>query len=145
MSIGLAAGAAKAGAQVGLACRITDLDALHCSIPTRMQGSPNVFVEGKSWSCQGDLNKPHLLPCIKGCCLHMAPIATGATNVFVNGRGAGRVGDGVAGCTVVKLAKQSTVFAGVGGADGGAGDGPSVDPEAVIDERINAVFEGTAV
>ena len=47
MSIGLAAGVAKAGVQVGLACRITELDALHSSNPTRMQGSPKVFVEGK--------------------------------------------------------------------------------------------------
>ena len=141
MSIGLAAGVAKAGVQVGLACRITDLDALHCSIPTRMQGSPNVFVGGLPWSCQGHLNKPHILPCIKGCCLLMAPIATGATNVFVNGLGAGRIGDCIAGCTQVFASDNKTVFAGAGG---GAVTGNQVDPKQIIDDRIQAVFEGTA-
>jgi uncharacterized Zn-binding protein involved in type VI secretion len=76
----------------------------------RAEGSPNVFVNGIPWSRQGDLNTPHLLPGVP-CPTHAAPIAVGSTTVFVNGRGAGRVGDAISGCTSV-AAGSPNVFCG---------------------------------
>ena len=77
---------------------------------TRAEGSPNVFVNGLPWSRQGDLNTPHLLPG-STCPTHAAPIAVGSTTVFVNGKGAGRVGDAISGCTSV-AAGSPNVFCG---------------------------------
>jgi uncharacterized Zn-binding protein involved in type VI secretion len=76
----------------------------------RAEGSPNVFVNGIPWSRQGDVNTPHLLPG-EPCPTHTAPIAGGSTTVFVNGRGAGRVGDAISGCTSV-AAGSPDVFCG---------------------------------
>lgn len=92
------------------ATRIGDFDLVHCSVPTRAQGSPNVFVNGLAWSRQGDLNTPHLLPGTP-CPTHAAPISSGSTTVKVNGYGAGRIGDGVLSCTFV-ASGSSNVFAG---------------------------------
>lgn len=92
------------------ATRIGDADVAHCSGMTRAQGSPNVYVNGIPWSRQGDVNTTHLLPG-DPCPLHAAPIAVGSTKVFVNGKGAGRVGDAISGCTSV-AAGSSNVFAG---------------------------------
>jgi len=92
------------------ATRIGDADVPHCSGITRAAGSPNVFVNAISWSRQGDNNTGHLLPPAP-CPGHSAPIATGSSTVFVNGKGAGRVGDGISGCTSV-AAGSSNVFAG---------------------------------
>lgn len=92
------------------ATRIGDADVSHCSGMVRAQGSPNVFVNGRPWSRQGDLNTVHLKtgdPCRP----HAAPIASGSSTVKVNGRGAGRIGDGISGCTSV-AAGSSNVFAG---------------------------------
>ena len=83
------------------ATRIGDADITHCSTPNRMVGSPNVIVNGIPWSRQGDINIPHLLPCAPVCCTHVAPITTGSSTVFVNGRGSGRIGDGITACTSV--------------------------------------------
>ena len=90
--------------------RIGDADVVHCSGMTRAVGSPNVFVNSIAWSRQGDVNTSHLLPPAI-CPSHAAPIATGSTTVFVNGQGAGRIGDGISGCTSV-AAGSSNVFAG---------------------------------
>ena len=76
----------------------------------RAQGSPNVYVNGIPWSRQGDVNTPHLLPPAP-CPTHAAPIAVGSTSVFVNGKGAGRVGDAISGCTSV-AAGSPNVFCG---------------------------------
>ena len=65
-----------------------------------MVGSPNVKVNGIPWSRQGDINIPHLLPG-SPCPSHSAPIASGSSTVFVNGRGAGRIGDAITACTSV--------------------------------------------
>ena len=92
------------------ATRIGDADVPHCSGMTRAAGSPNVFVNGIAWSRQGDKNTGHLLPGAP-CPSHAAPIASGSSTVKVNGKGAGRVGDGVSGCTSVS-AGSSNVFAG---------------------------------
>jgi uncharacterized Zn-binding protein involved in type VI secretion len=92
------------------ATRIGDADVAHCSGMTRAEGSPNVFVNGIAWSRQGDLNTAHLLPPFP-CPSHTAPIAIGSTTVFVNGKGAGRIGDAISGCTSVAEG-SSNVFAG---------------------------------
>jgi len=95
---------------VPAATRIGDADVAHCSGMTRAQGSSNVFVNGIPWSRQGDNNTTHLLPG-SPCPSHAAAIATGSTTVFVNSKGAGRVGDAISGCTSV-AAGSSNVFAG---------------------------------
>lgn len=92
------------------ATRIGDADVSHCSGMTRAEGSPDVFINGIPWSRQGDLNTSHLLPGIP-CPTHAAPIAIGSTTVFVNGLGAGRVGDAISGCTSVAQGSDS-VFCG---------------------------------
>lgn len=92
------------------ATRVGDADVVHCSGMVRAAGSGNVFVNGRPWSRQGDLNTVHLLPGVP-CPPHAAPIASGSSTVRVNGRGAGRVGDAISGCTAV-AAGSSNVFAG---------------------------------
>ena len=76
----------------------------------RAEGSPDVYVNSIKWSRQGDVNTPHLLPG-SPCPTHAAPIAVGSTTVFVNLKGAGRVGDAISGCTSV-AAGSANVFAG---------------------------------
>ena len=94
------------------ATRIGDADVPHCSGMTRAVGSPNVFVNGIAWSRQGDNNTTHLKPPnIPPCSSHAAPIASGSSTVFVNAQGAGRIGDGISGCTSV-AAGSPNVFAG---------------------------------
>lgn len=92
------------------ATRIGDADVPHCSPMVRAQGSPNVFVNAIPWSRQGDVNTVHLLPG-SPCPAHAAPITTGSSTVFVNGRGAGRIGDAITACTSV-AAGSPNVFAG---------------------------------
>jgi len=92
------------------ATRVGDADVTHCSGMTRAEGSSNVFVNSIPWSRQGDNNTSHLLPGVP-CPAHAAPIAVGSSTVFVNGRGAGRVGDAISGCTSVAEG-SSNVFAG---------------------------------
>ena len=90
--------------------RIGDADVAHCSGMTRAAGSPNVFANSIAVSRQGDNNTTHLLPGVP-CPPHAAPIETGSTTVFVNGKGCGRVGDAISGCTSVAEG-SSNVFAG---------------------------------
>ena len=91
-------------------CVIGDKDLVHCSVPSRLGGSTNVFVNGIGVSRQGDLNTGHLLPGAP-CPSHAAPITTGSTTVFINGKGCGRIGDGITACTSVAEG-SSNVFAG---------------------------------
>lgn len=93
-------------------CRgdLVDQDVFHCSVPLRLARSPNVYCNGTRISRQGDVNHPHLLPPIP-CPTHQAPIAVGSTTVFINGKGCGRIGDAVSGCTSVATG-SSNVFAG---------------------------------
>ena len=92
------------------ATRIGDADVPHCSGMTRAVGAPNVFVNDIAWSRQGDVNTPHLLP-VPPCPTHAAPIASGSSTVKVNDVGAGRIGDGISGCTSVAAGSENT-FAG---------------------------------
>ena len=94
------------------ATRIGDADVSHCSGMTRAEGSPTVFVNAIAWRRQGDVNTTHLLPPnIPPCPSHAAGIASGSSTVKVNTKGAGRIGDGISGCTSV-AAGSSNVFAG---------------------------------
>ena len=92
------------------ATRIGDADIPHCSPMERNEGSPNVFVNSIKWSRQGDVNTSHLVPPAP-CILHVKPIAIGSTTVFVNNKGAGRIGDAITACTYV-AAGSPNVFAG---------------------------------
>lgn len=92
------------------ATRIGDLDIPHCSPMVRALGSGDVFVNSIPWSREGDINTPHLLPGVP-CPIHVAPIESGSSTVFVNGKGAGRIGDSISGCTFVASGSPN-VFAG---------------------------------
>ena len=82
------------------ATREGDDDVPHCSAMVRDEHSPDVFLNNIPWSRQGDNNTPHLLDG-DPCPTHAAPITTGSPTVFVNGVGAGRVGDAITACTQV--------------------------------------------
>ena len=90
--------------------RIGDSDVGHCSGMVRAVGSGNVFVNGIAVSRQGDVNTVHKLPG-SPCPSHAAAISSGSGTVKVNGKGCGRVFDGIGGCTSV-AAGSSNVFAG---------------------------------
>jgi len=82
-------------------CVIGHKDIFHdCQIPVRLKGSKTVYLFGIPWSRMGDVNSPHKYggDCDK---THSMPIAKGSKSVFVNGVGAGRITDKVAGCTAV--------------------------------------------
>ena len=88
-----------------------DFDIPHCSGMVRVGASINVLVNGIGVSRQGDFNSPHLFPAGIICPPHVAPITFGSFRVRVNGRGCGRIGDSVAGCTFV-ASGSFNVFAG---------------------------------
>lgn len=92
--------------------RVGDAELPHCSGKSRAMGSPNVRVNGLPLSRQGDPNTGHRLPPnVPPCPSHSASITTGSTTVFVNGRGCGRSGDDVTGCTRTSVGSPN-VFAG---------------------------------
>ena len=90
--------------------RVGDLDLIHCSVPARAVGSPNVFVNSIPVSRQGDINTVHVLPGVP-CPPHVAPITLGSLTVRINGLGCGRVGDVITACTLVAQGSPN-VFAG---------------------------------
>ena len=87
-----------------------DVDLVHCDEPRRLGRSDNVKVNGIGISREGDYNTVHLKPGIP-CPKHTAPIATGSTTVFINGKGCGRVFDIITDCTKVASGSEN-VFAG---------------------------------
>jgi len=90
--------------------RLGDADVSHCSTPYREAHSPDVYANSIAVSRQGDVNTGHLLPGAP-CPSHQAPITTGSSTVFVNGKGCGRIGDAISGCTSVAEGSFN-VFAG---------------------------------
>ena len=87
-----------------------DDDVTHCSAMKRDQRSDDVKVNGTGISRQDDHNTSHKKPPAP-CPSHTAPITTGSTTVFVNGKGCGRIGDAITACTSV-ASGSSNVFAG---------------------------------
>ena len=85
-------------------------DVTHCSAMTRAAGSSDVKVNGIGISREDDVNTAHILPGTP-CTTPAKPITTGSTTVFVNGKGCGRVGDGITVCTSVAQGSPN-VFAG---------------------------------
>ena len=81
--------------------RVGDPDVPHCSPMVRGTGNSTVLVNGRPVSCQGDVNTPHLRPAGKKCVTHARPIGMGSSTVKAGGRGVGRVGDYIVGCTAV--------------------------------------------
>ena len=81
----------------------------------RIVNKGGVYANNIPISRQGDKNTPHFAPAHKEthpiCNIHQAAIATGSTTVFVNGKGCGRVGDALTGCTAVAQGSPN-VFAG---------------------------------
>ena len=91
-------------------CRIGHADIPHCSGMVRQGGSSNVFVNGIGISRQTDVNTLHKKPPAP-CPKHEAGITTGSLTVKVNGKGCGRIGDPITGCTRVASGSDN-VFAG---------------------------------
>ncbi len=89
--------------------RIGDPDLFHCSAMTRASGNPTVKANGRPVSCQGDVNTPHLRPAGKKCKTHSAAIIAGSSVVKVAGRGIGRIGDALGGCTAVAGGSSNVV------------------------------------
>ena len=77
----------------------------------RQQASPDTYCNGIPISREGDNNTGHLLPG-SPCPSHAAPIAVGSTTVFINGKGCGRVGDAISGCTAVAAGSHNTYAGG---------------------------------
>ena len=44
--------------------------------------------------------------------MHTAPIAVGSSTVIVNGKGAGRIGDAISGCTSVAQGSPNVIAGG---------------------------------
>ena len=103
--------------------RIGDLDIPHpdkCAMPmVRATGSSNVFVNSRPAVRQLDVNTVHKFLSGEECLPHVGAVAIGSTSVFINGLGAGRVGDilvgagegGASFCTAIAQGSEN-VFAG---------------------------------
>lgn len=91
-------------------CRgdLKDKDLVHCSLPSRKDRSPDVFINMIGVSRKDDNNDPHLLPADDECATHGAPITIGSTRVFANNKGVGRIGDAVTSCTKVATGSPDT-------------------------------------
>lgn len=90
--------------------RVGDNDTGHDSCQSRplIQGSENVFINGKSAGRKGDSYSTH------GCTKHQphtGVILNGSSSVFINGKSAGRVGDQVS-CGGTVAIGSSNVFVG---------------------------------
>lgn len=87
--------------------RFTDADVPHCSAMTRLDRSPDVFINNLGVSRRTDVNTGHLIPA-DVCPIHQAPIAVGSTVTFANNLGVGRIGDGITSCTRVAQGSPDT-------------------------------------
>jgi uncharacterized Zn-binding protein involved in type VI secretion len=87
--------------------RFGDLCTGHPSYPSRqnIQGSPDVFVEGRAVHRQGDLWAVH---CSSSDC-HAGNLSAGSSTVFANGLQVGRIGDPVS-CGSRVMTGCNTVF-----------------------------------
>ena len=89
-----------------------DMEAPHCSVPSRMGHFRTVVANGIPMSGRYHLNTPHTKPCGDICCGHIFILVSGSPDVFAEGRPVGRVGDPT--CTVV-IQGSRNVYANGGG------------------------------
>ena len=96
------------------AARLGDICTGHECWPPRpnVEGSPNVFVNGKPLHRQGDAWDTHCCthPGVPHGC-HSSVLASGSSTGYVNGKQAGRIGDPVA-CGGVDATGSPNVFIG---------------------------------
>lgn len=90
--------------------RVDDTDTGHDACPPTqlVEGSPNVYINGKPVGRVGDAYAPH------GCIVHPSHaghIASGSSSVFINGKAVGRIGDTVD-CGGTVASGSSDVFVG---------------------------------
>lgn len=76
------------------ATRLGDTNTGHdlCPPVPLIEGSPDVFINGRPAGRVGDKYEPHACPVHP---THIGTIAEGAPHVFINGMPAGRIGDAV--------------------------------------------------
>lgn len=91
--------------------RLGDICTGHGCWPPRpcVEGSPNVFINGRPAHRVGDAWAPHTCPAIPE--THASVQAQGSSKVFVNGRPLARIGDAVA-CGSKVATGSGNVFAG---------------------------------
>lgn len=94
------------------AARLGDPGVPHCSPYVIATASKDVIINGRGAARLGDLSSPHLKPCGRKCCGHVAPIIRGSSSVFINGKPAARQGDPLGGCTKVALGSADVVIGG---------------------------------
>ena len=79
------------------AARLGDMCTGHGCWPPRpnVQGSPNVFINGKPAHRVGDAWAEHCCVVEDELLCHSSVLRSGSSSVFINGKSAGRVGDAV--------------------------------------------------
>lgn len=91
--------------------RLGDQGSGHSCWPPRpnSEASGDVFVNGIAMHREGDAWEPHTCPAIPE--THGSVLASGSSTVFINGKGAARIGDPVA-CGSVCAEGSGDVFIG---------------------------------
>lgn len=110
------------------AARLSDVCTGHGCFPTRpnVQGSPNVYINGRPAHRQGDQWASHCCP-NQGC--HPSVLAMGSPTVYTNGKQQGRINDPVA-CGSKVMTGSSNVFVGE------AGDMPAPQAATFIEQAL---------
>ena len=88
-----------------------DTNVPHCSGHSMQSASGDVFANGLGLCRIGDITTVHLLRVGKKCFPHIAPVSSGSSSVFVNGRPVAWVASSLAACTYIGRGSPN-VFAG---------------------------------
>lgn len=91
------------------AARKGDAGVPHCSPYVIASASADVVINGRGAARTSDVSTPHLRPGGRFCPGHVAPIVTGSSSVFINGRPAATVGSKLAGCTSVATGSADVI------------------------------------
>jgi len=91
------------------AARKGDAGVPHCSPYVIATASADVVINGRGAARTNDVSTSHLRPG-RRCPSHVAPIVTGSSSVFINGRPAATVGSKLAGCTSVATGSADVII-----------------------------------